>query len=118
MEFLQLKNNSLTIDLLKIGASHLFKYPLDLIRFQTRHKIMYSIVLQKFSMNFKMKIITNNTSFVSLGLRPLGANKTGFNLKVFHFHIHDVLKVRLNPSFFMGFHSQFSSHPSLLDVFL
>ena len=95
MEFLQLKNNSLTIDLLKIGASHLFKYPLDLIRFQTRHKIMYSIVLQKFSMNFKMKIITNNRSvlLVLLGLRPLGTNKTGFNLKVFHFHIYDVQKI-------------------------
>ena len=101
MEFLQLKNNSLTIELLKIGASHLLKYPLDLIRFQTRHKIMYSIVLQKFSLNFKMKIITNNRSvlLVLLGLRPLATNKTVFSLKVFHFHIHDVIEIRLNPSF-------------------
>ena len=34
---------------------------------------------RQFSMNNKIKIIRINTGFVSLSLRPLEANKTGFN---------------------------------------
>ena len=47
---------------------------------QQYFKIMYSIVLQTIfivSENENHKIIT---SFVSLGLQPLGATNTGFNL--------------------------------------
>ena len=34
-----------------------------------------------------------NISFVSPGLQTLGANKTGFYLKIFHFDIREMLPI-------------------------
>ena len=34
-----------------------------------------------------------NTSFVSYDLQRSGANKTGFNLEIFHFDIHGKLSI-------------------------
>ena len=41
--------------------------------------------------NRKVKI---NTSFVNLGLRPFGANKTRFNIIIFYFNIHGKLSIK------------------------
>ena len=54
-------------------------------------KNMYSFVLQT---NFH-EIENNkiNTSLVNQGLRPLGANRTGVNLIIFHFNIYGKLSL-------------------------
>ena len=48
---------------------------------------------RQFSTNIKIKIIKLKPSFVSPGLRPLAADKTGFNLKIFHFDIRGKLSI-------------------------
>ncbi len=50
-------------------------------------KIMYSIELQIIFYEYENKNHKINTGFVRQGLCPLGANKTGFNLTIFHFDI-------------------------------
>jgi len=68
---------------------------------------MYSIELQTVSTNIKIKIIKLKPSFVSPGLRPLAADKTGFNLKIFPFDIRGKLSIircdKYILSFFMIF---------------
>ena len=54
---------------------------------------MYSIEFRQFSTNIKIKIIKLKPSFVSPGLRPLAADKTGFDLKIFHFDIRGKLSI-------------------------
>ncbi len=48
---------------------------------------------RQFSTNIKIKIIKLKPSFVSPSLRPLAADKTGFNLKIFHFDIRGKLSI-------------------------
>ncbi len=48
---------------------------------------------RQFSTNIKRKIIKLKPSFVSPDLRPLAADKTGFNLKIFHFDIRGKLSI-------------------------
>ena len=48
---------------------------------------------RQFSTNIKIKIIKLKPSFVSPSLRPPAADKTGFNLKIFHFDIRGKLSI-------------------------
>ncbi len=48
---------------------------------------------RQFYTNIKIKIIKLKPSFVSPGLRPLAADKTGFNLKIFPFDIRGKLSI-------------------------
>ena len=48
---------------------------------------------RQFSTSIKIKIIKLKPSFVSPGLRLLAADKTGFNLKFFHFDIRGKLSI-------------------------
>ncbi len=54
---------------------------------------MYSIELQTVFYEYQNKNHKIDTSFVSPGLRPLAADKTGFNLKIFHFDIRGKLSI-------------------------
>ena len=54
---------------------------------------MYSIELQTVFYEYQIKIIKLKPSFDSPGLRPLAADKTGFNLKIFHFNIRGKLSI-------------------------
>ena len=65
--------------------------PMDQDRFTALLKIQ---VLNLTTGNFLRILNKNdkiNTSFVSPGLKSLGANKTGFNLIIFHFNIRGKL---------------------------
>ena len=54
-----------------------------LIKTSSRRESYY----RHFSTNIKLKNHKINPSLVNPGLRPLRANKTGFNPKIFHFNI-------------------------------
>ncbi len=56
-------------------------------------KIMFSIELQAIFYDYQNKNHKINTRFVSLGLRPLGADKTGFNRLIFHSDICGKLSI-------------------------
>ena len=48
---------------------------------------------RQFLYEYQNKTQKINTSLVSPGRRPHGANKTGFNLKIFHFDIRGNLSI-------------------------
>ncbi len=54
---------------------------------------MYSIELQTIFYEYQNKNPKINASFVSPGLRPLTADKTGFNLIIFTFNIRGKLSI-------------------------
>ena len=54
---------------------------------------MYSIELQTIFYEYQNKNPKINTSFVRPGLRPLRADKTGFNLIIFYFNIRGKLSI-------------------------
>ena len=56
-------------------------------------KILYNIELQIFFYEYQNMIHKINTSFVSPGLRALGANGTGFNLMIFYFDIRGKVSI-------------------------
>ena len=60
---------------------------------QPDRKIMYSIESLSIFYEYQNKYNKINTSFVSQGLWPLGADKTGFNLMIFHFDIRGKLSI-------------------------
>ena len=62
---------------------------------QTDKSCIVSIYYTQFSTNINKNHIIN-TSFVRPGIRPLGANKTGFNLINFHFDICGKLSIIRN----------------------
>jgi len=54
---------------------------------------MYSIELQTIFYEYQNKNPKINTSFVTPGLRPLTADKSGFNLMIFTFNIRGKLSM-------------------------
>ena len=54
---------------------------------------MYSIELQTVFYEYQNKNHKLKPSFVRPGLRPLAADKAGFNLKTFHFDIRGKLSI-------------------------
>ncbi len=54
---------------------------------------MYSIELQTVFYEYQNKNHKIKTKFCQTGLRPLAADKTGFNLKFFHFDIRGKLSI-------------------------
>ncbi len=54
---------------------------------------MYSIELQTVFYKYQNKNHKIKPSFVSPGLRPLAADKTDLNLKIFHFDIRGKLSI-------------------------
>ncbi len=56
-------------------------------------KIMYRIELQTIIYEYQNKNHKINTSFFSPDLRPLGADKPGYNRIIFHFDIRGKLSI-------------------------
>jgi len=79
-EFFSMASKPITIRWIKIDS-------------QPDEKIMYSIELQTIFYKYQNKNHKINTNFVSLGLRPLKAYKTVFNLLFFHFDICGKLSI-------------------------